>query len=179
MRRGEPKIEVTFDMDANGILNVAAKEQSTGKEMTKKIEGATGISDEEITKAKEEADKFAEEDKKKRELVEAKNRLEQVVYQMENMKNENKEKIPEDEMKKIDELLKEANELKEKEDVTKEEIDKELEKYNKEFQELMGKYAAENNAETPNPNDIIDEAEKKKKDDSPEAEVIDADEEKQ
>ena len=175
MRRGEPKIEVTFDIDANGILNVSAKEQSTGKEQKVTIQGATGISDEEITKAKEEADKFAEEDKKKRELVEAKNRLEQVVYQMENMKNDNKDKIPEDEMKKIDELLKEANELKAKEDVTKEEIDKELEKYNKEFQELMGKYAAENNTETPNPNDIIDEAEKKKKDDSPEAEVVDAD----
>lgn len=176
MRRGEPKIEVTFDIDANGILNVSAKEQSTGKEQKVTIQGATGISDEEITKAKEEADKFAEEDKKKRELVEAKNRLEQVVYQMENMKNDNKDKIPEDEMKKIDELLKEANELKAKEDVTKEEIDTELEKYNKEFQELMGKYAAENNTESPNPDDIINEDGKKS--DSPEAEVVDADEEK-
>lgn len=177
MRRWEPKIEVTFDIDANGILNVSAKEQSTGKEQKVTIQGATGISDEEITKAKEEADKFAEEDKKKRELVEAKNRLEQVVYQMENMKNDNKDKIPEDEMKKIDELLKEANELKAKEDVTKEEIETELEKYNKEFQELMGKYAAQNNAESPNPDDIIDEDGKKDDKDSPEAEVIDADDE--
>ncbi len=177
MRRGEPKIEVTFDIDANGILNVSAKEQSTGKEQKVTIQGATGISDEEIAQAKEAAEKFAEEDKKKRELVEAKNRLEQVIYQMENMKNDNKDKIPEDEMKKIDELLKEANELKAKEDVSKEDIDKEIEKYTKEFQELMGKYGAENNTANPNPADIIED-ENKTDDDTPEAEVIDADEEK-
>jgi molecular chaperone DnaK len=175
MRRGEPKIEVTFDIDANGILSVSAKEQSTGKEQKVTIQGATGISDEEIAKAKEEAEKFAEEDKKKRELVEAKNRLEQVIYQMENMKNDNKEKIPENEITKIDELLKEANELKAKEDVTKEDIDKEIEKYTKEFQELMGKYGAENNTANPNPADII---ENENGENTPEAEVIDADEEK-
>lgn len=129
MRRGEPKIEVTFDIDANGILHVSAKEQSTGKEQKVTIQGATGISDEEIAKAKEEAEKFAEEDKKKRELVEAKNKLEQVIYQMENMKNDNKDKIPEDEMTKIDELLNEAKALKDKEDVTVEEINTEVEKY--------------------------------------------------
>jgi len=176
MRRGEPKIEVTFDIDANGILSVSAKEQSTGKEQKVTIQWATGISDEEIATAKEEAEKFAEEDKKKRELVEAKNKLEQVVYQMENMKNDNKEKIPEEEMTKIDELLAEAKALKDKEDVTVEEINTEVEKYSKEFETLMGKCAAENNSANPNPADVIeDEA---KESDSPEAEVVDADEEK-
>jgi molecular chaperone DnaK len=173
MRRWEPKIEVTFDIDANGILSVSAKEQSTGKEQKVTIQGATGISDEEIAKAKEEAEKFAEEDKKKRELVEAKNRLEQVIYQMENMKNDNKDKIPEDEMTKIDELLKEANELKAKEDITKEELDKEIEKFSKEFETLMGKYAAANNSANPNSADVIED--ESNKDDAPEAEVIDAD----
>lgn len=176
MRRGEPKIEVTFDIDANGILSVSAKEQSTGKEQKVTIQGATGISDEEIAKAKEEAEKFAEEDKKKRELVEAKNRLEQVIYQMENMKTDNKDKIPEDEMTKIDELLKEANELKAKEDITKEELDTEIEKFSKEFETLMGKYAAANNTANPNSADVIED--ESNKDDAPEAEVIDADEEK-
>lgn len=176
MRRGEPKIEVTFDIDANGILSVSAKEQSTGKEQKVTIQGATGISDEEIAKAKEEAEKFAEEDKKKREVVEAKNRLEQVIYQMENMKNDNKDKIPADEMTKIDELLTEAKALKDKEDVTKEELDTEIEKYSKEFETLMGKYAAANNSANPNSADVIED--ESKNNDAPEAEVIDADEEK-
>jgi len=177
MRRGEPKIEVTFDIDANGILSVSAKEQSTGKEQKVTIQGATGISDEEIAKAKEEAEKFAGEDKKKRELVEAKNRLEQVIYQMENMKTDNKDKIPEDEMTKIDELLTEAKTLKDKEDVTVEEMNTEIEKYSKEFETLMTKYAAANNSANPNSADVIED-ESKEGDESPEAEVVDADEEK-
>gem|GEM_PF-3076079 len=95
---------------------------------------------------------------------------------MENMKNDNKEKIPEEEMTKIDELLAEAKALKDKEDVTVEEINTEVEKYSKEFETLMGKCAAENNSANPNPADVIeDEA---KESDSPEAEVVDADEEK-
>ena len=174
MRRGEPKIEVTFDIDANGILHVSAKEQSTGKEQKVTIQGATGLSDDEIAKAKEEAEKFAEEDKKKRELVEAVNRLEQVVYQLENMKKDNDAKIPEDEKAKIDALIAEAKALKDKEGVTKEEIDKEIERFTKEFQDLMGKYAAENKSANPNSSDVIED-ETKKDDSAPEAEVIDAD----
>jgi molecular chaperone DnaK len=174
MRRGEPKIEVTFDIDANGILHVSAKEQSTGKEQKVTIQGATGISDEEIANAKADAEKFAEEDRKRRELVEAKNRLEQVIYQMENMKTENADKIPEDEKKKIDDMLTEAKAIKDKEDVSKEDIDKEIEKYTKEFQELMSKYAATNSSANPNPADIIEEDKKDDGDDA-EAEVIDAD----
>lgn len=173
MRRGEPKIEVTFDIDANGILHVSAKEQSTGKEQKVTIQGATGLSDEEIANAKEEAEKFAEEDKKKRELVEAVNRLEQVVYQLENMKKDNEAKIPEDEKAKIDALIAEAKALKDKEGITKEEIDKEIERFTKEFQDLMGKYAAENNSANPNPSDVIEDD--KKDDNGGEAEVIDAD----
>ncbi len=169
MRRGEPQIEVTFDIDANGILNVHAMEKSTGKEQKVTIQWATWISDEEIAAAKADADKFAEEDKKKSEIIEAKNRLEAVIYQLENMKKDNADKIPEDEMKKVDELLEEANTLKNKEDVTKEEIDTELEKFTKEFQELMGKYGAEDNTAHPDPDDIVGDA-------TPEAEVVDADE---
>lgn len=174
MRRGEPKIEVTFDIDANGILHVSAKEQSTGKEQKVTIQGATGLSDDEIAKAKAEAENFAEEDKKKRELVEAVNRLEQVVYQLENMKKDNDAKIPEDEKAKIDALIAEAKALKDKEGITKEEIDTEIERFTKEFQDLMGKYAAENNSANPNSSDVIED-ESKKNDNAPEAEVIDAD----
>jgi molecular chaperone DnaK len=168
MRRGEPQIEVTFDIDANGIMNVHAMEKSTGKEQKVTIQGATGISDEEIAAAKADADKFAEDDQKKAELIEAKNKLEAVVYQMENMKNDNTDKIPEDEMTKVDELLAEARALKDKEDVTKEELDTEIERFNKEFQELMGKYAAQDNTAHPDADDIVG-------DKTEEAEVVDAD----
>lgn len=75
LRRGEPQIEVTFDMDANGILSVHAKEKSTGKEQKVTIQGATNLSEEEIEKAQAEAQQFAEEDKKKKERIETKNRL--------------------------------------------------------------------------------------------------------
>lgn len=100
--------------------------------------------------------------------------MEQVVYQLENMKKDNESKIPEDEKKKIDDLIAEAKALKDKEDVSKEEIDKEIERFTKEFQELMGKYAATNNAANSNPSDVIED-ETKKEGDGPEAEVIDAD----
>ncbi len=73
MRRGQPQIEVTFDIDANGILNVTAQEKSTGKQQSVQIQGSTNISDEEIAQAKADAEKFAEEDKKRKEVIEAKN----------------------------------------------------------------------------------------------------------
>jgi len=73
MRRGQPQIEVTFDIDANGILNVTAQEKSTGKQQSVQIQGSTNISDEEIASAKADAEKFAEEDKKRKEVIEAKN----------------------------------------------------------------------------------------------------------
>jgi len=142
MRRWQPKIDVTFDIDANGILNVSAKEQTTGKEQTVTIQWATGISDEEIATAKENAEKFAEEDRKNRELVESKNKLEQTAYQMQNTLDENKDKVPDDVKKEIQDLITKANELKTKEDVTKEELDKEIESIQAELQKLMQKFQA-------------------------------------
>ena len=177
MRRGEPQIEVTFDIDANGILNVSAKEKSTGKEQKVTIQWATGISDEEIASAKEDADKFAEEDRKKRELVEAKNKIEQQIYQMEALVDEHKDKLPDEEKEKIQKLIANGNELKAKEDATKEEIDTEIEAMQKEFQELLQKYQAQAGDAWANPSDIIDESGDKKEweDDMVEGEVIDAD----
>ncbi len=78
--RGVPQIEVSFDIDANGILNVSAKDKATGKEQSIRIESSCGISDEEIEKMKKEAEIHAEEDKKKQELVEAKNLAENLIY---------------------------------------------------------------------------------------------------
>jgi len=143
MRRGQPQIEVTFDIDANGILKVSAEEKSTGKKQDVTIQGATNLSDAEIEKAKEDAEKFAEDDRKRREIVESKNKLEQLTYQMENLLEENKDKLPEEAKEEINKLINASKELKNKEDVTKEEIDKEIEKNQKEFQELYQKYQAE------------------------------------
>ncbi len=142
MRRGQPQIEVTFDIDANGILNVTAKEKSTGKEISHKIEWSTNISDEDITKAKAEAEKFAEEDRKRREVVESKNRLEALIYQMEQMLSEKKDQIPDEDKEKVNKLMVDGKAVASKEWATKEEIDTEIERIQKEFAELYNKYQA-------------------------------------
>ena len=168
MRRGQPQIEVTFDIDANGILHVTAQEKSTGKSQEVKIQGSTNISDDEIAKAKADGEKFAEEDRRKREIVESKNRLEALAYQIETTMDEQKDKIPAEEKDIIGKLIADAKALKEKEDVTKEEIDAEIERIEKEFQTLAQKYQATPSSETPNPNEEIPN-------DTVEGEVIDAD----
>ena len=91
--RGVPQIEVTFDIDANGIVNVSAKDLGTGKEQKITITASTNLSDDEINKAVEEAEKFAEEDKKRKEQVEIRNNAEQLVFQCENTLGELGDKI--------------------------------------------------------------------------------------
>jgi len=182
MRRGQPQIEVTFDIDANGILNVTAKEKSTGKEQSVKIQWSTNISDADITKAKAEAENFAEEDRKRREVVESKNRLEALVYQMESMMAEQKEiegnpestkgKISDADKETVNKLIADGKSLKDKEWVTKEELDKEIERIQNEFAVLYNKYQAAPQQPTPNPDS---ELEKSKEEGAVEGEVIDAD----
>ena len=93
--RGIPQIEVTFDMDANGIVNVSAKDLGTGKEQKITISNSTSMSKEDIDKAVKEAEQFAAEDKKRREAVDAKNEAENIVYQAEKLVSESGDKIPE------------------------------------------------------------------------------------
>ena len=93
--RGVPKIEVTFDIDANGIVNVSAKDLGTGKEQHITITSSTNMSKEEIDKAVRDAEMFAEEDKKQKEAVEIKNRAESMVFQAEKTMNEVGDKVPE------------------------------------------------------------------------------------
>jgi molecular chaperone DnaK len=87
-RRGEPQIEVTFDIDANGILHVSAKDKQSGKEQKISIQGSSGLSKEEIEKAKQEAEAHAEEDKVRVEAVDTKNKAEQLVFQVEKQLSE-------------------------------------------------------------------------------------------
>ena len=92
-RRGVPQIEVTFDIDANGIVNVSAKDLGTGKEQKITITASTNLSDDEINKAVEDAEKFAEEDKKRKEEVDARNEGDQIVYQTEKTLEEMGDKV--------------------------------------------------------------------------------------
>ena len=94
--RGVPQIEVTFDIDANGIVNVSAKDLGTGKEQKITISSSTNMSKEDIDKAVKEAEQFAAEDKKRREAVDAKNEAENMAYQAEKLVNENGDKLPEE-----------------------------------------------------------------------------------
>jgi molecular chaperone DnaK len=103
--RGVPQVEVTFNLDANGILNVNAKDKGTGKEQSITIQGSSGLSKEEVEKMAKEAEAHADEDKKKREGIEAKNMLDSAIYQAEKMKSDNKDKLSEEDVKTLDEAV--------------------------------------------------------------------------
>lgn len=106
--RGVPQVEVTFNIDANGILSVSAKDKGTGKEQSITISGSGNLDKAEVEKAAKEAEVHAEDDKKKREAVEAKNNLENAVYQAEKMKNDYKDKLSEEDAKGLQEAIDEA-----------------------------------------------------------------------
>jgi molecular chaperone DnaK len=106
--RGIPQIEVTFNLDANGILNVTAKDKGTGKEQSITISGSGNLNKEEVEKAAKEAEVHAEEDKKKRESAETRNQLENAIYQAEKMKSDYKDKLSEEDVKTLDEAIIEA-----------------------------------------------------------------------
>jgi molecular chaperone DnaK len=106
--RGTPQIEVTFDIDANGILNVSAKDKATGKEQKITIQSSTGLTKEEAEKMRVEAESHAEEDRRRMEEVEARNQLDGIVYQAEKTIRENREKLPEADVKTAEEALEEA-----------------------------------------------------------------------
>ena len=106
--RGIPQIEVTFDIDANGIVNVSAKDKGTSKEQSIRIEGSGSLSDNDIQQMVGDAEKFAEEDRKKREVVEAKNGLDTKLYQAEKMVEEYQDKISEDLLVRLNAQIDEA-----------------------------------------------------------------------
>ncbi len=115
--RGIPQIEVTFDIDANGIVKVSALDKGTGKEANITITASTNLSDEEVDKAVKEAEKFAEEDKKRKEKIEVKNNADQTVYQLEKTLGEIGDKATEDEKKSVQDKLDELKKVKDGEDV--------------------------------------------------------------
>jgi molecular chaperone DnaK len=124
--RGIPQIEVAFDIDANGIVNVSAKDLGTGREQQITITSSSGIDQNEIKNMVKDAESHAAEDKKKRELIDAKNHLDSLVYNTEKTLNENKEKIPLVQIQGIEEALEQAKKVKDSENL--EEIKSAMEK---------------------------------------------------
>ena len=143
--RGIPQIEVTFDIDANGIVKVSAMDKATGKEANITITASTNLSDNEIENAVKEAEKFAEEDKKRKETIEIKNNADQVAYQTEKTLKELGDKVSAEDKAKVEEKLAELNKVKDGEDF--EAIKKATEELTQEFYAVSSKIYQEQAAQ--------------------------------
>ncbi|MFA4930518.1 MAG: molecular chaperone DnaK [Patescibacteria group bacterium] len=117
--RGVPQVEVTFDIDSNGILNVTAKDKASGKEQNIVIQGSSGLSEAEVEKMRQEAEAHADDDKQKKELIEERNKAEQLIYSSEKTLRDYKDKVSEADKKEIEEAAKELKEVKEGDDLEK------------------------------------------------------------
>ncbi|OGV96600.1 molecular chaperone DnaK [Microgenomates group bacterium RBG_16_45_19] len=122
--RGLPQIEVTFDIDANGILKVTAKDKGTNKEQHITIQNATNLSDDEVEKMRADAEKHAEEDKKKKELAEARNRASQAAFEVEKQLKEHGDKLEAADREKIEAEVKQLKELSTKDEASAEDLNK-------------------------------------------------------
>ena len=135
MRRGEPQIEVTFDVDANGILNVSAKELKTGKEQSIRIEASSGLSDEDIERMKREADEHAEADKAAKEKVDKVNAADSMIFSVEKQLEEIKDKVDEAKLAPVKEAVEELKKAHAAQDVVQ--IDTATEKLNAALQTIQ------------------------------------------
>lgn len=117
-RRGVPQIEVTFDIDANGILKVSAKDKATGKEQAIRIEASSGLSKEEIERMKAEAEQNAENDKKERERVDKMNQADSMIFTTENFLKDNGDKIPADQKAPVESALQQLKDAHKSGDIT-------------------------------------------------------------
>ncbi len=106
--RGVPQVEVTFDIDANGIVNVSAKDLATSKQQAITITASSGLSEDEVKRMQSEADQHSEDDKRRRDEVEERNRADNLVYQTEKLLGDNRDKIPEEDAKQIEQAISEA-----------------------------------------------------------------------
>ncbi len=145
--RGVPQIEVTFKIDANGIVHVTAKDLATGNSQDIVVSGTGALSDEEIEKMMDEADRFAEEDKKKMEMAEAKNNATSLVFATEKAINEHKDKLDDDEVREVQELMKETEEAAQGDDV--EEMKSKTEELSDASQKLFAKMYQQASQEAP------------------------------
>lgn len=169
--RGIPQIEVTFNLDANGILNVTAKDKGTGKEQSITIQNSGNMSKEDIEKAQRDAEAHAEEDKKKKEAIEAKNILENTIYQAEKMPDEYKDKFSDDDKETIKSAVKDAKDALENKADDKDALEAATKELNDKIMPIGAKlYQA---ASEDKKDDAKSDSDKKDDDDAVEGEVVD------
>lgn len=172
--RGVPKIEVTFSLDANGLLNVTAKDKGTGKEQSITIQESGNMSKEDIEKAQKEAEIHAEEDKKKRESVDARNTLENAIYQAEKMPNEYKDKISDEDKKTIVSAVEDAKKVKDDDKADKDALEKATKTLQDTIMPIGAKlYQAANEEKSADDSKSQDNSKKRDKDEPVEGEVVD------
>jgi molecular chaperone DnaK len=172
--RGVPQVEVTFNIDANGILNVTAKDKGTSKEQSITISGSGNLDKTEVEKMAKEAESHAEEDKNKKELVEARNLLDSAVYQAEKLKKDYANKISEDDEKTLDEAVEAAKKIVADDKASKEDLEKSAKELNDKMMPIGAKMYEQADTDT-KPEEDKDAAEdgEKPKDDTLEGEVVD------
>ena len=166
--RGVPQIEVTFDIDANGVLNVSAKDKGTGKENNITISGSSGLSDEEIDKMVQEAEANKEADAKRKEVIEARNQADAMIHQTEKTLKENEDKIDAEDKTKIETAINDLKEIVKDDNSSKEQIDDKVKSLAEASQKLVEAAQQQQQGGCATGNCSTDE--KKKKDDD----VIDA-----
>ena len=171
--RGVPQVEVTFDIDANGVLHVTAKDKGTGKEQKITIQNSGGMDDDEVERLVKEAEENRKADKEAKESIESRNLADSLVYQSEKTLTDNEDKVDEADKKEAQKRIEELKQVLENDSASKEEIDKTVEPVN----EIMMKigqaiYAAGGTPEGADaPADSTDSDESKDDDDTVEAEV--------
>jgi len=169
--RGVPQVEVTFDIDANGILKVSARDKATDKQQHITIQGSSGLSEDEVKKMQEEADKYKEEDEKKRKSVESRNLAEQMIYTTEKALKDAGDKLSDDKKKPIEDKLQELKDIIAKPDVSIEDLEAKTKELSDEVQKIgqeLYKAVEENKPEDEKKNKDKED----KKDDVVEAEVV-------
>ena len=183
-QRGVPQIEVTFDIDANGIVHVGAKDLGTGKENKIVISGSKNLSDEDIEKMVKDAQSHEAEDQRQKELIDIRNKADQLVFSTENALKEHGDKIPDEEKKKIEEELEKVKKVKENgEKAELEQAISELEKVAQTLAQELYKQAQADQQQNPGANPDNSDKEVKndnenKKDDVQEAEIVDEEDKK-
>ncbi len=168
--RGVPQIEVTFSIDANGILRVTAKDKATGKKQDIEIKNATQLSEDEVEEMKEEAEKHAKEDEKKKELAEARNNLDNTIFAAEKMLEDAEDKLADEDEKKINDAVDEAKEVLKDKESSKEDFEKAAEKLSQVLQEIGTKV---HQAASQEPQKKEEEVEPESDQDAEEGEIVD------
>lgn len=175
--RGVPQVEVTFNIDANGILNVTAKDKGTNKEQTITIQGSGNLDKTEVEKMAKDAEEHADEDKAKKEVIEARNLLDSAVYQAEKMKSDDGDKLSDDDKKTLDEAVEVAKKVTGDEKADKDALEKAAKELNDKIMPIGAKMYEEAAKEEKPEDDAKSDDKKSKKDEPAEGEVVDDKEE--